>query len=129
MKDLVEDISASTKDRHAFVRNMSKDVKELLAQFDEEREDMVKELKEMAAEVKKFLTNSEKARKEDFAAMMKDIASRLEDISKWQKGVRKGARELIKEYAADQKEARKYWLSLSEHHKAKHREKKEDNSE
>ena len=117
MKDLVEDIKASTTERHAFVRDMTKDVKELLVRFDKEQENLVRELKEMAEEVKKFLAHSEKARKEDFAEVMKDIAVRLDDIRKWQKGVRKDARELVKEYAADQKKAREYWLSLSEHRK------------
>ncbi len=119
MKDLVEDIRFSTEDRHAFVKNVTKDVKELIARFD-------KELEEMAKDLRHFLANSEKARKEDFAAMMKDIAARLEDISKWQKDIRKGARELIKEYAADQKKAREYWLSLSEYRKpGRPKEKKE----
>lgn len=117
MKDLVEDIQASTTERHAFVRDMTKDVKELLARFDKEQEDLVKELKKMAEEVKKFLSHSEKARKEDFAEVMKDIAVRLDDIRKWQKDVRKNARELVKEYAADQKKAREYWLSLGDHRK------------
>ncbi len=117
MKDLVEDIRASTTERHTFVRDMTKDVKELLSRFDKEQEDLVEELKKIAEEVKKFLSHSEKARKEDFAEVMKDIAVRLDDIRKWQKDVRKGARELIKEYAADQKKAREYWLSLSEHSK------------
>ena len=114
MKGLVEDIRASTTERQAFVRDMTKDVKELLARFDKEQEDLVKELEKMAEEVKKFLAHSEKARKEDFAEVMKDIAVRLDEIRKWQKDVRKDARELIKEYAADQKKAREYWLSLSE---------------
>lgn len=128
MKDLVEDIKVSTHERHAFVKDMTKDVKELIARFDKEQEDLVKELKEMAAEVKKFLAHGEKARKEDFGVMMKDIAARLEDISKWQKDVRKGARELVKDYAADQKKAREYWLSLGGHRKLR-RLKKEEKEE
>ena len=123
MKDLVEDIKASTTERHAFVRDMTKDVKELLARFDKEQEDLVMELKKMAEEVKKFLAHSEKARKEDFAEVMKDIAVRLDDIRKWQKDVRKDARELIKEYAADQKKAREYWLSLGGYRKPGHPQK------
>lgn len=126
MKGLVEDIQASAKDRHTFVRATVKDVEALLVRFNKEQEDVVKELKEMAAEVKKFLTHSEKARKEDFAVMMKDIAARLEDISKWQKDVRKDARELVKEYAADQKKAREYWLSLGGHRKPGRPKKEEE---
>ena len=117
MKGLVEDIQASTRERHAFVKDVTKDVEALLARFDKEQEDTVKELKELAAEVRKFLSHGEKARKEDFAAMMKDIATRLEDISKWQKDVRKDARELVKEYAADHKAATHHWLSLGGHRK------------
>lgn len=125
MKSLVEDIKASTVERHVFVKDMTKGVKELLARFDKEQENLVKELKEMAAEVKKFLANGEKARKEDFAATMKDIAARLEDISKQQNNVRKDARALVKEYGVDQKKAREYWLSLSEHRKPGHPKKEE----
>lgn len=112
MKNLVDDIHASKTERHVFVKDMSKDVKELLARFNKEQEDLVKELKEMATEVKKFLANGEKVRKEDFAAMMGTITARLEDISKWQKDVRKDAQKLIKECAADLKKAREYWHSL-----------------
>ena len=121
MKDLVEDIQASTKDRHAFVKDMSKDVKELIARFG-------KELEEMAKDLRHFLANSEKARKEDFVEMMKDIAEKLGDISKWQKNVRKDARELVKEYAVDNKKAHEYWMSLSKHPKAS-RPKKEAKEE
>ena len=77
MKDLVEDIQASTHERHAFVKDMTKDVKELLARFDKEQEDLGGELKKMATEVKGFLANSEKTRKEDFVVIMKDVAGRL----------------------------------------------------
>lgn len=125
MKDLVENIQVSTKDRHAFIKDMSKDVKDLLAQFNQEREDMIKELKELAQEVKRFLATSEKARKEDFGVMMKDIARRLDEISETQKNVRKDARELVKEYATDHKKAGEYWFSLSGHGKKPARAKKE----
>ena len=125
MKGLVEDIQTSTRDRRVFVRDVVKDVKELLARFNKEQEDIRKELKEMAAEVKRFLAHGEKARKEDFAVMMKDIAVRLEDISKWQKDVRKDARELVREYTADNKQAHEYWMSLSGHRKPGRPEKKE----
>lgn len=125
MKSLVEDIQASTRERHAFVKDVTKDVEALLARFDKEQEDVRKELKEMAAEVKRFLSHSEKARKEDFAAMMKDIADRLEDISKWQKDVRKDARGLVREYTADIKAAREHWLSLSGHKKPSRSRKEE----
>lgn len=113
MKNLVDDIHASKTERHSFVKDMSKDVKELLARFNKEQEDLIKELKEMSAEVKKFLANGEKTRKEDFVAMMGTITARLEDIAKWQKDVRKDAQKLIKEYAADLKKAKEYWFSLS----------------
>ncbi len=113
MKSLVEDIRASTKDRHVFVGEMKKDTKELIARF-------AKELKEMAKDLKDFLAHSEKARKEDFAVVMKDIAERLGVISKWQKDVRKWQKDVRKEYAADQKKAREYWLSLSAHEKPAH---------
>jgi len=117
MRSLVEDIQASTKDRHTFVGDTIKDVKELLTRFDKEQADIVKELKEMAAEVKKFLTHSEKARKEDFAVMMEDIAVRLDEIGKWQKDIRKDTRELVKEFADERKKAREYWLSLRGGHR------------
>ena len=126
MKNLVEDIQTSTRDRHAFVKGTAKDVKELLTRFNKEQEDIVKELKEMAADVRIFLANSEKVRKEDFAEVMKNIAARLSDIKKWQKDVRKDARELVKEYAADQKQAREYWLSLGDHRKSGRPEQKKE---
>ena len=80
----------------------------------------------MAKDLRRFLANSEKARKEDFAAVMKDIAAQLEDISKWQKDVRKDAIDLVKEYAADHKKAREYWLSLGGHRKPGRPEKEEE---
>ena len=115
MKNLVEDIKSSTHERYAFVNNMTKDVKELIARFD-------KELEEMAKDLKHFLANSEKSRKEDFVVMM-------EDISKWQKDVRKGARELVKEYGVEIKKAKEIWLSLSGHKKSGHVSKKEESGE
>ena len=122
MKGLVEDIQVSTSERRAFVKDVTKDVKELLARFNKEQEDIVVELK-------RFLANSEKTRKEDFAAVMKDIAAQLENISKRQKDVRKDARDLVKEYAADHKKAREYWLSLAGHRKAGRPKKEEAEKE
>lgn len=125
MKSLVEDIQTSAQDRRIFVKDTTKDVKELLVRFDKEQEDIVKELRRMADEIKNFLSQGEKARKEDFAVMIKDIAVQLNDISKWQKDVRRDAKELIKEYATDQKKAREYWLSLSKGKKPGQHPKKE----
>ena len=122
MKDLVEDIQASTAERHIFVKDMTKDVKELLSHFD-------KELEEMAKDLRHFLANSEKVRKEDFVEVMKDIAVRLDDIRKWQKDVRKNAKDLIKEYAVENKKAREAWLSLSGHRKPGHTKKEEKMAE
>lgn len=133
MKDLVEDIQASTNERHEFVGGIVKDVKGLLARFDREQQDVRKELKELAVEIKglaeetrKFLAQSAKERREDFGVMMKDIAGRLSEISKRQNDVRKDARGLVKEYAADHKKAREAWLSLSGHRKQPGRPKKEE---
>lgn len=123
MKSLTEDIQVSAQDRRAFVKDITKDVKDILIRFDKEQEDIVKELEKMADEIKSFLSRSEKARKEDFAVVMKDIAIQLDDISKWQKDVRRDAKGLIKEYAADQKKAREYWLSLSKDKKPGHSKK------
>lgn len=123
MKSLVEDIQVSSQDRRAFVKNTTKDVKDLFVRFDKEQEDMVKELEKMASEIKNFLSHSEKARKEDFASVMEDITVRIDDIGKRQKDIRKGAKELIKEYAADQKKAREYWLCLKKDRKQGHSKK------
>lgn len=129
MKSLTEEIQASKENRHAFIKDTTKDVKGILARFDKEQEDIVKELEKMADEIKSFLSHSEKTRKEDFAAMMKDVTVRIDDISKWQKNVRKDAKELIKEYAADQKEAGKFWLSLSKDRKSGHSKKEKEKEE
>ena len=129
MKNLVEDIQVSRGERHTFIKDMTKNVKELLVQFNKEQEDLRKELKKMAEDLKHFLANSEKSRKEDFAATMKDITARLEGISREQNNVRKDARELIKEYGADNKKAKEYWLSLSGSKKSGHSPKKEESGE
>ena len=113
MRDLVADIKVGTQERHVFVGGVVKDVKGLLARFERERGDVRKEIKELAAEIKKFLAESEKARGADFGVMMKDIAERLDSIKKWQHGVRKDTRDLMKEYAADSQKARDLWTSLS----------------
>ncbi|MBU1906033.1 MAG: hypothetical protein KJ923_03440 [Candidatus Omnitrophica bacterium] len=127
MKSLVEDISASTKDRHNFVRGVvqdvsgiKKDAQALLERFRKEHKDLSIEIKEKAKEVKNFLASGEKTRKEDFASVMEDINNRLTEIHKWQKEVRadaqtirRDAQTLIKEYSDDLKEARNIWRSLN----------------
>ena len=67
----------------------------------------------MAADLRKFLAESESSRKEDFGIIMKSIKKDLGDIKARQNEVRKDARALVKEYAADSAKAREYWLSLS----------------
>lgn len=106
MKSLVEDIKSGTAERHAFVRENRNDTRALIAGFD-------KELKEMAADLKKFLAESESSRKEEFGIIMKNIKKDLGDIKARQNEVRKEARDLVKEYAADSAKAREYWLSLT----------------
>ena len=106
MKSLVEDIKSSRSDRHAWVKDSRHETRALIARFG-------KELKEMAADLKKFLAESEDSRKEDFGIIMKSIKKDLADIKARQNEVRKEARSLVKEYAADSAKAREYWLSLS----------------
>lgn len=117
MKSLVEDIRSSSSERHSFVRENGKDTKALLARFDKEQKAIGAELKEMAADLRKFLAESESSRKEDFGIIMKSIKKDLGDIKARQNEVRKDARALVKEYAADFAKAREYWLSLA--HKSK----------
>lgn len=129
MKNLVEDISASTKDRHNFVRGVmqdvsgiKKDAQALLERFRKEHKDLSIEIKEKAKEVKNFLASGEKARKEDFAGVMEDINNCLTEVHKWQKEVRADAQTLIKEYGDDLKEARNVWRSLNRRSVAKKEE-------
>ncbi len=106
MKSLVEDIRSSRSDRHAWVKDSRNETRALISRFD-------KELKEMAADLRKFLADSEASRKEDFGIVMKNIRESLKDIKDRQAEVRREARALIKEYAADSAKAREYWLSLT----------------
>lgn len=73
MKNLVEDIKTSTRDRIKFVKDNKKDTQDLLARF-------AQELKDMAQDLRQFLNKSEKDRKENFAKMIKDIQARVKDI-------------------------------------------------
>ena len=98
MKNLVEDIRSSIQDRHVFLKDSRTLVRDLLARFGIERQDLIKELKN-------FLDNSEKVRKEDFAAVMDEIRQQVKDI-------RQESQELIKEYTADREKAGEYWRSL-----------------
>lgn len=132
MKSLVEDISASTRERHSFIKEVVQDVQALLERFKKEHKDLSIEIKEKAKEVKNFLATGEKTRKEDFAEVMEDINNRLSEIHKWQKEVRadaqtirKDAQTLIKEYSDDLKEARNIWHSLNRHFVSKKEEKEE----
>ena len=112
MKNLVEDIRSSIQDRHVFLKDSRALVRDLLARFGIERQDLIKELKEMAREVKNFLDNNEKVRKEDFAAVMENVNTRLDEIRQQQKDIRQESQELIKEYTADREKAGEYWRSL-----------------
>lgn len=126
MKTLVDDISASTRQRHAFitdieeeVADLRKETQDLIARFKKEHEDLIAEIEAGAKELHISLAANEKERKEDYSQLMKEIGASLSDIRKWQNQVRKDAQELMKdaqelmkEFAGDIKEARVHWRSL-----------------
>ena len=98
MKNLVEDIKASMKDRVKFVKDSKKDTHDLLSRFN-------KELKDMAKDLKDFLAKSEETRVADFKIVMNECKKAVEAIQKH-------TTNLLGDYAKERKEAHGYWEVL-----------------
>ena len=104
LKNLVEDIQSSTTARVKFVKDVKKDTKDLLTDYD-------KQLAEMAKDLKDFLAKSELTRMEEFKTMMKEITGRVNSI-------KKDSADLLARYDKELKELAlelKDFLAKSEH--------------
>ena len=110
LKNLVEDIQSSTVARARFVRDVKKDTKDLLADYD-------KQLAEMAKDLKDFLSKSELTRMEEFKAMMHEINGRIKAIEKDTADVLEDSNKLMAQYKTELKKLAtemKDFLSKSE---------------
>jgi len=116
LKNLVAEIKTSHRDRTAYVKDIKDTTHELIARFR-------KELQEMAKDLKDFLAKSEETRKKDFADFYKEIQERVkavkEDTAKLMKdikvdigAIKRTVADLLADYAAERKEAARYWAGL-----------------
>ena len=115
MKNLVEDIKSSTKDRLQFVKNSKKDARDLLSRFD-------KELKEMAKDLKDFLAKSEETRMAAFKTCMHDVKKVVQEVKNTTKA-------LLSDCAKERKEAHGYWETLRKKERTLAKEKAEESTE
>ncbi len=124
--DLKAFLSKSEKDRmtdfhkmitaiQAQVKCIFGDTHDLLARFD-------KELKEMVKDLEDFLAKSEQTRMADFKTTMKDVQSRINDIQKH-------VSDLLGGYTEERKEAHGHWEVLRKKERAIAEEKVEEKVE
>lgn len=111
-KDRMSDFHKMMEDIQAQVNNIFGDTHELIARFD-------KELKETIKDLKDLLAKSEQTRMADFKIMIKDIQSRIE-------GIQKHVTDLLGDYAEERKEAHANWGVLRKRERAIAEEKTEE---
>lgn len=105
----------------AELKEMAAELKKFLFKSEGERKEnfeaMMAEIrakiKEIKGNVKDLLAKSEETRIADFKALMKDIVDAIDVLKKRTAEIKREAREMIGNYAAERQEAAGYWASLT----------------
>jgi len=113
MKNLVNDLKASRRSRHEFVKGNREITKNMMAENRKFLQDIHAQNKARAEQTHAFLKSSKETRMQDYKQVMDRIHGDISRIRQAKEAITQGAREMIKEFRADAQMAHKYWASLA----------------
>jgi hypothetical protein len=113
MKNFVNDVKASRRSRHEFVKGNRENTKNIMADNRKFLQNIQAQNKINAEQTRMFLQSSREARIEDFKKSSASRKNTIQSIHQAKEAIRQGARAMIKEFRDDNEMAHKYWVSLN----------------
>jgi hypothetical protein len=113
MKNFVNDLKASRRSRHEFVKGNKQIAKSIMADNRKFLQNIRSQNKINAEQTHMFLKSAKATRMENFKETKKSIQATLDRIHQSKEAISQGAKEMIKEFRQDTQKAHEYWSSLS----------------
>jgi hypothetical protein len=112
MKNFVNDLKASRRSRHEFVRGNREIAKNIMADNRQFLQNIREQNKINAEQTHAFLQSAKETRVEDFKRAKEASRQTRERVHQAVDAIRQGAKGLIKELQEDTQKAHEYWASL-----------------
>jgi hypothetical protein len=113
MKNFVNDLKASRRSRHQFVKGNREITKNIMAENRKFLQNIHEQNRVNAEQTHALLKSSRESRIEDFKKSKEAIKASIERVHQSTAAIKKGALEMIKEFKDDVQMAHKYWASLA----------------
>lgn len=113
MKNFVDDLKASRRSRHEFVKGNREIAKNMMAENRKFLGNIRAQNKINAEQTRAFLKSAKEERMQSFKQMMDGIHESIAKIHQAKDAIAQEARGMIKEFREDNQMARKYWASLA----------------
>jgi len=113
MKNLVNDLKASRRSRHAFVKGNKEMTKALQKENQNFFADIHKQNEDLARQTKDFLKSAREEQKQSFKQTMDTVHADIARVRQAKDAIVQGSRAMMQEFRDDSELAHKYWESLS----------------
>jgi hypothetical protein len=113
MKNFVNDLKASRRSRHEFVKGNRKIAKNIMADNRKFLQDIRAQNKVNAEQTHAFLKSAKETRMENYKTSQESIKAALDRVHQSTSAIKQGARAMIKEFQEDTQMAHQYWASLA----------------
>jgi hypothetical protein len=113
MKNFVNDVKASRRSRHEFVKGNKENTKNIMAENNKFLQNIHEQNKINAQQTHAFLKSSKENRMQSYKQIMDTIHEDLARIHQAKEAITQGANAMIQEFRQDTQMAHTYWASLS----------------
>jgi CHAD domain-containing protein len=113
MKDFVNDVKASRRSRHGFVKGNREIAKNIMADNRRFLQNIRTQNKVNAEQTHAFLKSAKETRMENYKKSQESIKATLTRIHQAKEAITQGAHEMVKEFREDAQMAHQYWASLA----------------
>jgi hypothetical protein len=113
MRKFVNDLKASRRSRHGFVKGNRENARNLMAENRKYLQKIHEQNKSRGDQTRAFLKSSKETRMQTYKQTMDDIRNDIKRIHQAKEAITQGAREMLKEFRSDNQLAHKYWASLT----------------
>jgi hypothetical protein len=113
MKNFVNELKASRRSRHEFVRGNRETTKNIMTENRKFLKNIHEQNKINAEQTHAFLKSANETRAENYKKSQESIKATLDIVHQSTVAIRRGAHDMLKELQEDNQMAHKYWASLS----------------
>lgn len=113
MKNFVNDLKASRRSRHEFVKGNREVAKNMMAENRQFLANIRAQNQSIALQTHEFLKSAKETRMQDYKQLMERIHGDISIIHQSKEAIRQGARGMMQEFREDNQRAHQYWASLA----------------